>query len=105
MEQIDYFERDDWHSFKINDNGIGIAQEYHEQIFNMFKKLKVNNYENGSGMGLSIAKKTIEKLGGKIEIASSILNEGSTFIFYFPKSSLAEKLKISENNYKSNPTF
>jgi signal transduction histidine kinase len=76
---LDVFEN----SFKLvfEDNGIGIAQEYHDKIFEMF--YRANSYSLGSGLGLYIVKGIVEKLNGKAELISAP-DKGSTFIFTFP---------------------
>jgi PAS domain S-box-containing protein len=68
--------------FSIEDNGIGIAEEYFKFIFQAFKKL--NSRTDSSGIGLSIVKKIIDTNGGKIWFNSK-LNIGTTFYFTIPK--------------------
>ena len=68
--------------FSIEDNGIGIAEEHFDFIFQVFKKL--NNRTDSSGIGLSIVKNIIETAGGKIWFKSK-LNVGTTFYFTLPK--------------------
>jgi hypothetical protein len=65
----------------IKDNGVGIAKEFHENIFNMF--FKANNNSKGSGLGLYIVKNIVEKLGGKIQLKSEPKN-GTEFIIQLP---------------------
>jgi len=76
---VNYFLKDQLHTFEIKDNGIGIPAAYHDQVFMMFKRL--NNRENypGSGLGLSIAHKLVTKIGGDISILRSEENKGTTF--------------------------
>lgn len=62
---------------KIIDNGIGIAQEHLERIFEMFYRIS-NNIE-GTGMGLYIVKETVEKIQGKI-LVDSVQGKGTTFV-------------------------
>ena len=70
--------------FSIEDNGIGIPQEYLDHVFVIFKRLHTKEAYPGTGMGLAITKKIIEHLGGKIWVTSS-LNVGTTFYFSIPK--------------------
>ena len=65
----------------FEDNGIGIDQDYHSKIFDMF--YRANSYSLGSGLGLYIVKGIVEKLNGKVELLSTH-KKGSTFIFTFP---------------------
>ncbi len=63
-------------SFK--DNGIGIDNEYHEQIFQFFKRLHSSDKYQGTGLGLGLCKKIVNSYGGNIEV-DSVTGEGSTF--------------------------
>lgn len=66
---------------KISDNGMGIEEEKQNQIFSMFKRL--HDHVEGSGIGLFIVKRIIEKSEGKIEVSSKV-NEGTDLKIYFP---------------------
>lgn len=66
----------------IRDNGVGVDPKHHEQIFQPFKRLDKKNA--GPGMGLAIAKKIVERHGGKLWVESEI-GKGSTFSFSLPK--------------------
>ncbi|MEH6679182.1 MAG: ATP-binding protein [Sediminicola sp.] len=66
--------------FAIQDNGMGIDKEFHDRIFVIFQRLHARDQFDGTGMGLSIAKKTVENLGGKIWVRSNV-DKGSTFFF------------------------
>jgi signal transduction histidine kinase len=70
-----------YYSFSVKDDGPGIAPEYHERIFEMFKTLRPRDEIEGSGMGLAIIKKLIELQNGKIWIDSQADKRGTNFIF------------------------
>jgi signal transduction histidine kinase len=74
---------DRWH-FAVRDNGIGIAPEYHALIFGVFKRLHSDRREYaGTGMGLAICQRIVERYGGRIWVESE-LGHGATFHFTLP---------------------
>ncbi|MEQ6122520.1 PAS domain S-box protein [Reichenbachiella sp. MALMAid0571] len=71
-------EEDDWWLISIQDNGIGIAKEYHEKIFGIFQSLNSEQNSESTGIGLSIVKKIVELYGGEISLTSEV-GKGTTF--------------------------
>lgn len=68
--------------FYIRDNGIGIAPRNIEHVFKIFRRLHARDeYGGGSGAGLTIARRTVERLGGRLWAESGGLGKGSTFWF------------------------
>lgn len=85
--QIDKEKKD--YIFSVSDNGIGIGKEYVDRIFMVFQRLHTREEYKGTGVGLSVVKKVIERHGGSVWVESE-QGKGSTFYFTIP-------LKINVN--------
>jgi signal transduction histidine kinase len=81
--------------FTVRDDGPGIPEEFHEKIFGMFHTLKPRDQVEGSGMGLALVKKIVERFGGTVTVISGE-GRGTEFSFSWPKerteSDLASKV-------------
>ena len=75
----------DW-LIRVQDNGQGIAKQYHSQIFGVFKRLHGKDIP-GTGIGLAICHRVVERAGGRIWVESEGPNQGSTFCFTLPAAS------------------
>ncbi len=79
-------QNDQYTSLMIKDNGIGIEEKYHQQIFRIFERL---GHDEGMGVGLTIVKTIMEKHAGKVQLTSEF-GTGSQFTLVFPTPSTAE---------------
>jgi len=82
-ENLDNSQNKFVHCISIEDNGIGLDQEYAESIFNIFTRLHSIEEYNGSGMGLALCKKIMKIFGGTIS-ATGQLNKGTVITLNFP---------------------
>jgi PAS domain S-box-containing protein len=74
----------DFYAFAVKDDGPGIAAQFHEEVFQMFRTLRPRDQVEGSGMGLAMVRKHIEVGGGTLHLESAP-GQGSTFRFTWPK--------------------
>lgn len=74
---------DDIHCIKIRDHGIGIDEKYKEKVFAVFQRLNTRQAYDGTGIGLAVCKKIVDRYGGTIDIESQ-LGQGTTFTICLP---------------------
>jgi signal transduction histidine kinase len=85
--EIGYRDEGILHRFSVKDNGIGIAPESHQAIFEKFCRLKEVKDEEGTGLGLPIVEKILERFGGEVWVDSE-KGKGAAFHFTLPKTSV-----------------
>ncbi|MGK0454986.1 MAG: signal transduction histidine kinase [Paraglaciecola sp.] len=81
--EVDYTQDNEFYTFSVKDNGIGIAKKYHKKIFKLFQRLDFEETRDSMGIGLSMAKKIINRNKGEIYLESQV-GIGSTFYFTLP---------------------
>jgi signal transduction histidine kinase len=84
--KIDCTDESDHWLIKVKDNGIGISKDYAESIFEPFKQLNNKRLYSGTGLGLALCKKIVEKHSGKIWVSPNERDKGSTFFFTIAKA-------------------
>lgn len=90
--QFTAYQKDDYYCMQIADDGPGIPQQYHDQVFDLFKTLKPRDEVEGSGLGLSMVKKILDRYQCKYRILAN-QGGGTCFIFEWPIEA-----RLRENN-------
>jgi signal transduction histidine kinase/DNA-binding response OmpR family regulator len=93
-----------WISFAVIDNGIGIAAEDLNKLFQPFVQIdsSLNRHHNGTGLGLALVQRLVELHGGKVTVSSNI-NEGSCFTVYLPYSGEVAEHQHPQNSQSLTP--
>ncbi|MBD1826120.1 PAS domain S-box protein [Microcoleus vaginatus GB1-A2] len=90
--KISVKELDDFYEFSVEDDGPGIAPQYHDKVFVIFQTLEARDKVENTGIGLSLVKKIVEGQGGSISLESAE-GEGATFRFTWPKQPISKEEK------------
>jgi len=83
--KINCIENQKDYEFFVEDNGIGIAEKFHEKIFELFRRLHPRDKYEGTGAGLAVVKTVLNQHGGSINVERSSLGKGTTMKFIIPK--------------------
>jgi len=88
----------------IEDNGIGIHPDHHKKIFGLFERLHPTHAYPGTGVGLALVRKGIERLGGELGLDSTP-GQGSRFWFELPMAAESRRVEGQDNFGRSTESF
>jgi light-regulated signal transduction histidine kinase (bacteriophytochrome) len=88
------FSKIDGYIYSVKDNGIGIAKEYRQDVFAMFRRLHGAGEYEGSGIGLAFCKRIVETYDGRMWLESEV-GKGSTFFFTLPQAKVSVKKDLT----------
>lgn len=85
--EISATEQGAFYVFRVADDGPGIPRQFHKKVFNMFQTLRPRDEVEGSGMGLALVRKVVERYGGYVQLIESD-GRGTTVEFTWPKANM-----------------
>ncbi len=87
--ELSWHEESDYAIIRVSDNGIGIPEEHHHQVFTIFQRLHNDERISGTGIGLALVKKATQLMNGEIEVEAAD-GFGTTFVVKLPMAKIIE---------------
>ncbi|WP_167855317.1 PAS domain S-box protein [Hymenobacter wooponensis] len=99
--RLSYQDQGPYQVLSVQDNGLGLdLSQGKEKLFAMFQRL--HTHVEGSGVGLYMIKRMVENIGGRIEVHSQ-LDQGSTFLVYFPQGPVFQEAAVADQGCQARP--